>query len=88
MSSYFQQNNPFTLVSPHDLLIRGNAWAHKTSLSLPLLIEVPEARKVSGHIYVFKGINFADIYDFCFLFWNCSNRLVFLSFILLHIRDK
>ena len=41
---------------------RGEVWAHKTSLTLPLIIEVPVQGAIMS-LWV-KGINFASFYDF------------------------
>jgi len=34
---------------------------------------------VSGHVPDDVGINFICVYDFSFLFWNCSDGVVFWS---------
>ena len=43
--------------------LRGDAWAHKTSLTLPLFIEVPVPSQESewSHIMCVRGINFAFV---------------------------
>ena len=50
----------------HIVSLRGELWAHKASLTLPLFIEVPvQSRgKEKSYISVFRGINFPSFYDF------------------------
>jgi len=47
----FLENNFMT--TSYYYMVRGDAYVHKTSFTLPLFIEVPvPSRKISGHIYV------------------------------------
>ena len=64
----------------HNLIIslRRQVWAHKNSLTLPLLIEVPVPSQESKQSCIcVRGINFL------IGFWNCSDSVVFFSPILL-----
>ena len=72
-------------MTPHHLKNR-EVWAHGTSLSSPLFIEVSLTGQknvqscicVSDVMYLcVRGINFASFYDFDILFWNCSDSVVF-----------
>jgi hypothetical protein len=58
----------------HNLIIslRRQVWAHKNSLTLPLLIEVPVPSQESKQSCIcVRGINFL------IGFWNCSDSVVF-----------
>jgi len=73
------------------LRLRGGMWAYKTSLSLPLFIEMPVPSQESelscmcvGCLQIHRGINFASVsiilqWD---LFWQCG---IILFFILLSL---
>ena len=58
---------------------RGEAWTYNTSLTPPLfaLKFLFQARKVSGHVFVFYGINMPLstilIFDFEIFLSHCSN---------------
>ena len=67
----------------HNLIICLRGLVHKTSLILPLSIEVSVAIQESGEfVYVcVRYIDYASVYDFFAGFWNCSNRMVFFVFI-------
>ena len=32
------------------------------------------------YLCVYRGVDFASFYDFDILFWNCTDRMVFLTF--------
>jgi hypothetical protein len=42
-----------------------------------------QARKVNGRVVVYYCIGFTSFYDFCIGFWNCTDSVVSLFFILL-----
>jgi hypothetical protein len=52
---------------------------HKTSLKPPLFIEVPIPKWAIMYLCV-RGIDFAFLYDFDFLLWNCSDIVVFFKY--------
>jgi hypothetical protein len=66
------------IVSP-----RGEVYKHITSLTLPLLIEVPVPNKESGRscIYVIEVSNLPLSTVFVAVFRNCSDSVIFLVFI-------
>jgi hypothetical protein len=65
---------------------KGEVWVHRTSLTLSLFIKcLYQARKVSGYVFVCRGIDFASLDDFCFIgLWNFSNSV--MCFVLLDFR--
>ena len=59
----------------HIILLRGETWSHKTSLSHHFLLKcLYQARKLISHVFICMG------YPFCLFlqFWNCF--VVFLCF--------
>ena len=66
--------------------LKGEAWTHKTCLTQPLVIAVPDVTKPSQESewsrtqVVCWGIDFVSLYDFAILFKNCSNSVVFFVF--------
>ena len=66
----------------HNRIICLRGLVHKTSLILPLSIEVSVAIQESGSSCMcVRYIDYASVYDFFVGFWNCSNRVVFFVFI-------
>ena len=62
---------------------KKRGWAHKTSLTPPLFIEVPVPSQEIGWSVVywcFSGIDFASFYDFNIWFKNCTDNVVFFVF--------
>ena len=60
--------------------LRREVWAYKTSLTLPLLIEVPVPGKWAVMCLCVKSIDFASFYHFAACFWNSSDSVVFFVF--------
>ena len=64
--------------------LKGKAWTHKTCLSPPLAIAVPDVTKPSQEWsrtqVVCWGIDFVSLHNFAILFKNCSNSVVFFAF--------
>jgi hypothetical protein len=58
--------------------LRGEVWAHKTSLTPPLFIEVSVLRQVM-YLCV-RIIDCVSFCDFSIGFWNCSNSVVYFVF--------
>ena len=54
--------------------LRGEVWAHNTSLTPPLLFKVPVPSQDSGRLCMcIMGIDFTSSYNFDIWFWNCSD---------------
>jgi len=57
-------------------------WAHKTSLTPPLFIEVPEPRQeIERSCTCVLGYIFYFFLWFSIGFWNCSHSVVFYLFV-------
>ena len=59
-------------------------WAHKTSFTPPLFIEVPEPSQEIGRsdvYWCFSDIDFASFYDFDIWFRNCTDNVVCFVFL-------
>jgi hypothetical protein len=63
--------------------LRGDAWAHKTSLTLPLFTEVPVPSQKSERscICVLEDMDFASFYNFFYLILELFQSWNFLFFI-------
>ena len=64
----------------HDsiILLRGEVWTHKTSLSSPLFIGVPVPRKGSEWSCIcVLMVSFASFYVASIGIWKCSDSVVF-----------
>ena len=65
---------------PHHLL-RGQAWAHSTSLTSPLFSEVPvPSQEIEQLCICVLGYFASSFYNFDILFCNCSDGLAFFTF--------
>ena len=60
--------------------LRGEVWAHKTSVTPPPFIEVSVTSQEIERscICVLRGIDFFSFYKFDIWFWNWSDHVVFL----------
>ena len=59
------------------ILLRGEVWTHKTSLSSPFFIGVPVPRKGSEWSYLYWNL---EIFRQCGIFGGkCSNSVVFFG---------
>jgi hypothetical protein len=60
-------------------------WAHKSSLTLPLFIEVPVPSQESkqSHICLLGVLIFASFCHSDIAFWNCYDNIVILLFLIL-----
>ena len=66
----------------HDsiILLRGEVWTHKTSLSSPLFIGVPVPRKGSEWSCIcVLMVSFASFYVVSIGIWKCSDSVVFFG---------
>jgi hypothetical protein len=67
--------------------VRGEICVHKISVTPRLFfieVSVPGQESARSCICVFRH-RFSFIHDINIWFWNCSNSVVFIVFILLHI---
>jgi hypothetical protein len=66
--------------------LRGEVWVHKTSLTLPLLIEVSVPSQESERTYTWVLVEsiLTSFYDFSIVCWNCSDSVVFICFSFCH----
>ena len=76
----------------HDRIIslRGQVWAHKTSLTPPLFIGVPVPSQKSKRSYIYAlGVSIMPLfYDFYIWFWNFSDSVLFFCFFFFFILQK
>jgi hypothetical protein len=62
------------------ILLRGEVWTHKTSLSSPLFIGVPIPRKGSEWSCIcVLMVSFTSFYDVSIGIWKCSDSVVFFG---------
>jgi hypothetical protein len=62
------------------MLLRGEVWTHKTSLSSPLFIGVPVPRKGSEWSCIcVLMVSFTSFYDVSIGIWKCSDSVVFFG---------
>jgi hypothetical protein len=68
--------------------VRGEVWVNTSSLRPPLVMEllVPKTGQWAVMYLCVRSIDFASFYDFDIWYWNCSDSVVFLHFILLYFQ--
>jgi hypothetical protein len=69
----------------HIISLKQEVWASKTSLTLPLLIEVPVTNQnVSSHDMCIRGIDLAScLYNFLVYILDCSDVTAKKTFFIL-----
>jgi len=52
-------------------------------LTPPLYIDVSVSSQATQcHLFVLRGVHFASVYNYCIIFWNCTDSVVFFYFLL------
>jgi len=69
-----------THLHDHITSLRGEVCAHRSSLTPPFFVEVPDPGQASEQSCIcVVGYQFGT-YDFSIGFWNCSDHVVFFVF--------